>query len=245
MKIRLLMLCGIALCTALLPHNAMAQIAVRDVIRHMLPNKRPILNADVMNNSKEKILGTMVDIKESFRNPDGTETAKVSDDFVVAPKTMILRPGERRNARLLLKRPADIDKERYYRISFNPTQPTADELRAAGIPAPSDNISASVGLISGMGMFITVAPRNIQPKLTWTRDATAITFKNEGNTSIDMRLNTKYCAENDKSKCFELPFKRIYPGQSWKFDVAGNLAIKYFYQVYDDYYAAQIAAMGE
>ncbi len=226
---------------------AQAQIAANSVIRTMLPHKKPIENVDVSNFSKDKILQADISVEESIRKADGTEEVIPSDDFLIAPKMMILRPGERKKARLVLRKPASEDKERYYRASFKAKIPDPIRMKELALTSAEsinqDNINAGVSMISGMGIFITVAPKNMNPKLTWERDATGITFHNEGNVSVDMRARKEYCFDKKKKDCTTLPDKRIYPGHKWRFEISGNKDLIYYYKIYNKAEKAIIGAV--
>lgn len=224
--------------------TAHAQIVVRDVIRHMLPTQRPIENATVKNTSKEQILRADIEVQESKRTDTFEEVLSPSKDFIVAPKSMILRPEEERIARLVLRKPPEELKERYYRVNFRPAIPRAEELRELGVTQEEiDRIKAKVNLISGTGIFITIAPQKMNPKLAYERDATGITFKNEGNISIDMRSRQDVCLTDNN--CVDLPYKRLYPGQSWRYEVAGEHEFVYYYNIYDKSRSLQLEPAGE
>lgn len=227
--------------------EAHAQIVVNAVTRTMLPNRKPIENVDVSNFSDERILQANIFAEESTIKPDGTEDVKPTDDFLIAPASMILRPGEHKKARLVLRRPPSPETERYYRVTFKADIPDPLRLDAIGLTdaerQQQDALSANISMISGMGIFITVAPQNIKPKLTWSRDESGITFVNEGNASVDMRMRKEYCFDGDKKDCIALPYKRIYPGHSWKFDISGDKPLVYYYKVYDNTEKAIIGAV--
>ena len=224
--------------------EAHAQIVVRDVIRHMLPTQRPIENATVKNTSKEQILRANIEVQESKRTASFEEELSPTDDFIIAPKSMILRPEEERIARLVLRKPPEENAERYYRVNFRPAIPRAEELRELGVTqAEIDRIQAKVNLISGTGIFITIAPQKMNPKLTYDRDSTGITFKNDGNVSIDMRSRRDVCFT--ESNCVTLPSKRLYPGQSWRYEVPGNYEFVYYYNIYDKNRSVQLEPASE
>lgn len=227
--------------------TASAQIVVNAVTRTMLPNRKPIENVDVSNFSKDRILQTNIFAEESIITPEGTEEVKETKDFLIAPQVMILRPGEHKKARLVLSKAPSADKERYYRVTFKASVPEPLRLKNLGLTEEEqrqqDALKASISMISGMGMFITVAPQNMKPKLTWKRDATGITFMNEGNTSIDMRTRKEYCFDGNNADCITLPYKRIYPGHSWRFDIPGDKALVYYYKVYETTEKAIIGAV--
>ena len=245
--LKVLLLTAIVLSSFGFAPEASAQIVVNAVTRTMLPNQRPIENVDVSNFSEDRILQANIFAEQSLLKEDGTEEVIATDDFLIAPGRMILRPGEMKKARLVLKTPPSKDKERYYRVTFKASIPDPLRLEEMGLSAEEraqqDALSASISMISGMGIFITVAPQEIKPKLTWTRDASGIRFVNEGNTSIEMRMRKEYCFDGNKRDCISLPYKRIYPGQSWTFEIGGDKSLVYYYKVYDRTEKAIIGAV--
>ena len=227
--------------------SAHAQLTIDNVTRTIMPNERPIQNFNVHNISDHRILKGTVEIKEFFRNMDDSETTKPTNDFMVAPASLILRPGDRKVVRLVMRRPPSDDVERYYNINFQASIPEPLELKALGLKQgeskKKNTINAQISVVSGIGAFLTVAPKHINAKLTWSRDATGITFKNDGNVSVDMRPRKNYCFDRDKKDCVELPFKRIYPGHTWRFPISGDKAITYYYNVYNSTNPAVIGAV--
>lgn len=221
--------------------QAHAQIAVMNVVRVMMPDKPPIQNVQVINQSDKRVLATLIKVYESTLDKDFKEVTKPSTDFLVAPQSMILRPHEQRMARLVLRRPPDADKERYYRINFEAKPPTSEQLAASGLPksAQTDGLAAKINIVSGMGIFITVAPQNMNPKLGWKRVADGIQFTNTGNTTLVMTAQKNLCLQ-EKTHCLDLPEKRLAPGESWLFKVPYADPFTYYYKSYDDNYKVEI-----
>lgn len=246
-KVNILLMMLTAIGSVGFAPDASAQIVVNAVTRTMLPNQRPIENVDVSNFSEDRILQANIFVEQSLISEDGTERVIPTNDFLVAPTSMILRPGEMKKARVVLRKPPSKDEERYYRVTFKATIPEPIRLQEMGLSkdelAQQDALSANISMISGMGIFITVAPQEIKPKLTWTRDANGITFVNEGNASIEMRTRKEYCLDGNKNDCISLPYKRIYPGKSWTFEIGGDKPVVYYYKVYDNTEKAIIGAI--
>lgn len=224
---------------------AQAQVNVSGIIREITPGQRPIENVDVSNFSDKRILQVDISARQVFFDTEGNETAETTDDFLIAPKTMILRPGEKKQARLVLREPLG-EKERYYRIGFKARLPEPIRMKALELTeaeqAKQDELKAGVFMVSGVGMFITVAPENPKPKLTWARKPDGnITFRNEGNTTIEMRARKNYCYEGNT--CVDLPNKRIFPGHTWQFDFPADEPLVYYYKIYDKTKKAVIGAV--
>ena len=222
---------------------AMAQVNVNNIIRTILPDQRPIENVTVTNYSDDRILQTDIDVMQAVRQKDGSEVQKPTDDFLVAPKTMILRPQEQKQARLVLRKPAD-DVERYYRVKFKARLPDPIRMKALALTEAEqeeqDEIQGGVMMVSGVGMFITVAPKNPQPNLVWERVPEGVLFKNTGNTTIEMRPRKEYCY--DGNQCVELLQKRIFPGEEWLFEFPADEPLVYYYKTYKKTHKAVIGA---
>lgn len=224
---------------------AQAQVNVNGIIREITPSQRPIENVEVSNFSDNRILQVDISARQAFIDAEGKEVVEPTDDFLIAPKTMILRPNEQKQARLVLREPLG-KKERYYRVGFKARLPEPIRMKALELTeaeqAEQDELKAGVFMVSGVGMFITVAPQNPQPKLTWSRATDGnITFRNEGNTTIEMRARKNYCYEGDA--CVDLPNKRIFPGQTWQFEFPADEPLVYYYSVYDKTNKAVIGAV--
>ena len=207
---------------------ASAQVAVEGIQRAFLPGERPIQNVPVKNTSTDQIFRIESRVRLADKQPDGTEILSETQDIRIAPSTFILRPGEERIVRLMLTKPADKDKERAYRISFMPATPPKDE------QSERNAISAGVTVLTTMGLYVTVVPQNMQPNLTYTRDASGITFRNEGNVSVELKRISNFCFDEEKTDCMMLPGQWITPGFSWRLDIPAHRHIHYFYKVYED-----------
>lgn len=224
---------------------ASAQVSVKGIIREILPDQRPIENVEVSNSSEKRILQVNIEMAEEIRHDDGSKTQKPTDDFLVAPKTMVLRPNETKQARLVLRKPPG-DEERYYRARFKPKTPDPIRMKALELTkaeqTEQDKLKAGISMIGTMGMFITVAPAEPEPKLTWQRTSDAVVFNNEGNTTIVMRPRKEFCPEG-KESCMDLPRHRLFPGDTWRFEYPADLPLVYYYTMYDNTQKAVIGAV--
>ena len=223
--------------------TAHAQIVINGVVRTITSQQRPIENVNVTNTSSDKALQVNISAVEVTIDANRKEINKKTDEILIAPQAMILRPKETKKARLVLKN-LETEKERYFRIKFSPKIPDAIRLKALEITKSEEsksNVNAAITILSGVGMFITVSPKTPKPKLTWERNETGITFKNEGNTSVDMRQRRNYCFADED--CTTLPDKRIYPGHSWHYEIAKHKPLVYYYNVYNTTQKAVIGAI--
>lgn len=233
---------GVFMC--LLMPAALAQVNINAVVREITPGQRPIENVEVSNHSDNRILQVNISAAEVTMDENFEETQNPSDDLLIAPKTMILRPGEKKQARVVLRKQPG-DTERYYRVKFNAKIPDPIRMKALELTdaeqEEQDEINASIVMVSGVGMFLTVAPQDPKPRLTWERGMDEIVFKNEGNTSITMRARKNYCYDGDK--CINLPSETLFPGEAWTFKFPAEQPLVYYYKVYDKTKKAVIGAV--
>jgi len=212
-----------------------SHITVNGVQRYFMVGKSPVQNIEVTNRSQRVFeLNTVV---EERLNPGGGKLGEevqykdMEDSFLFAPKRFRLKPGETRRVRMVRSAPHD-DAEHAYRVAFMPTK---EGLDAESKNAQKEGIEMGVQMVLSTGMLVLVSPRNVKEKLTYVRDAEAVTFTNEGTVAIDMRKRLSYCynAVDGENQCIGLPPKRIYPGKSWRFEIDGDIPLEYYYSVYE------------
>jgi P pilus assembly chaperone PapD len=219
---------------ASLPAVAQAQIVVQEVVRYIKPGQRPIENVLLRNLDEKRAFSVSAEVVKELGSGSENRTYEPTKDLVIAPPAFIMRPGENKLARMVLSKPADRDTERVYRVRFQPSQ-----VKGEGEVEPPKGIQTQISFVTTTGMLVLVSPTNPAPKLTFTRTPTEVTFRNEGNITLDMRRNDNYCFDRDQTDCIELPGTRIYPGQAWTVPLP-NRPIRYSYSVYGDISAIEI-----
>lgn len=120
--------------------------------------------------------------------------------LLVAPARMILEPGQRKLIRIAAIGPRP-DRERVYRVTVKPV---------TGEPSSSES---GLKLLVGYDVLVLLRPAVLQPKLSAARAGARITFRNEGNASLEL-VDGRQCRAVP-SDCDPLPGKRIYAGAEW------------------------------
>jgi P pilus assembly chaperone PapD len=120
--------------------------------------------------------------------------------LLVAPARMILEPGQRKLIRIAAIGPRS-SNERVYRVTV---KPVTGELSSS---------ETGLKLLVGYDVLVLLRPAVPQPKLSAARDGARITFRNQGNASLEL-VDGRQCraAQTD---CNALPGKRLYAGAEW------------------------------
>lgn len=225
---------GLGLVALLCPLIALAdtstQVTVDGVQRYFRVGERPVQTITVTNTSKDKVLVLDSVLKEYEDVHAKVLKLKDTDDFLVSPKKFTIKPGEKRLVRVVLSKPMN-DKERYYNIVFQPDYDAMknEENKEGG----GDDLQMGISYVVTSGVILLVSPQNPKEKLTWTRNDEGITFKNEGNISVDMKKRTKYCFDAEGKDCTMLIPQRIHPGKEWFYPISSDRKLQYYYAVYD------------
>jgi len=230
---------AIAVFSALMTYSsgAEAQIVVQEVVRYIKPKQRPVENILVKNVDATRAFTITSEIVKEENSGTDARTQEPSKDMVVAPPSFTIKPGETILTRLVLTKPADKDMERIYRVRFKP-----ETLKADDTPTEVSGVKTQISFVTTTGMLVLVSPQNPQPKLTYTRNGEGITFKNEGNVTIDLRRFDNYCFDEAQTDCMDLPGYRLYPGNDWRVEIPGDKQVRYNYAVYDDFQSIVVDA---
>ncbi|MBI1364161.1 MAG: fimbria/pilus periplasmic chaperone [Proteobacteria bacterium] len=227
--------CFLAIATfssiALAP-SAHAQIIVQEVVRYIKPKQRPVENILLKNTDDKRSFEVTTDVIREIGSGSPDRTQEPTKDIIIAPPSFIIKPGETKLTRMVLSKPADPNEERIYRVHFRPGKGRTPDADAK--PDPQGGVKTQITFVTTTGMLILVAPQNMDPKLTYTRDKDAITFKNDGNVTLDIRRFDNYCFDQEQKDCMDLPGYRLYPGQSWRLEIPGNKPVRYNYSAYED-----------
>ncbi len=128
--------------------------------------------------------------------------------MLVTPTRLIIPPHQQRYVRLLMIKPLD-DTERIYRVNFIPQ---SGKLIPGPLRPKTGKPALGIHVITGYGILVTSRPGQLKPKLSVKRKGHKLTVKNIGNTSLILK-GGQQCASN--KKCFKLPYKRLYAGNTW------------------------------
>ncbi len=122
--------------------------------------------------------------------------------LLVSPNRLILRPGQRKLLRVVVRKPAT-RKDRIYRVTFKPQ-----------IGKIKSNKPIAVKILIAYDMLVIVRPPNAKPKLRVRRSGRTLTFYNAGNTNVLIR-KIQQCNRNH-SNCIELAGNRLYAHERWR-----------------------------
>ena len=217
---------------ALSLNNAHAQVAgqgltlsVSEIQKYFLPGQSPIQNLRVSNNGEFPFLVRTKIERFVEKGEDGVWKMEPSGDILVAPKSFVLQPGVRRKVRLVLNKAID-DKEHLYRLSFSPTEYKTE---APWEDANAQGVAVGAKVVRTSGVILNVSPAQISEDLTWERDASGITFTNNGNSQIQLRQRMEWCSAGS---CIRLPSENLLPGEIWRFAVDGSMPIEWATSIY-------------
>ena len=132
-----------------LPSISYSQIVVPNYFQIFKNTDKPIRNMVVLNQGKAPLLvNTYVDV--SLIGKDGKEYKERTMDLIVAPKNFPIAPNEKKNIRILVRKPKN-NEERFYKISFSPKPLTTEK------PQNEYNYNEkSIGIRTVSGMVATI-----------------------------------------------------------------------------------------
>ena len=171
---------------------------------------------EVWNNSDERAY-VAVEPSEIVNAGQPGETRQAEPDpekrgLLVSPTRMILEPGQRRLVRFAAMA-ARTDRERVYRVTVKPV--------AGALSAEETGLK----LLVGYDVLVLARPAEIRPNLSATRSEGRLTFRNDGNASLEL-VDGKQC-EPGGGTCTELPGKRLYAGAQWVLPLRSSAPVDY------------------
>lgn len=235
---RLFLLAALSLC---LPATSHAQVVLDKVYLTLDKTRKPLENVNVINDS-DKPMAVKIEVVEVLNKSLANESEASTQDVRVSPSRFELAPRGERLTRIIYTQPFG-EKERIFRVRYTPT---SDSLEAKPELADPSAKVTKLDVQVGMGLLLGVAPADIKPDLTISRNAEGIRFTNKGNAHVMLR-RTKHCPEEGKyaGQCFELPGARVYPGESWLAEgMPADLPVVYYQYVYGKESPITIPAAG-
>lgn len=212
--------------------QAQIHVAVDGVQRYFVSGEPVYQTLTVSNNHPTETLELGVKI-EIYKNiAESTQVADlelVTNDFLLAPRKIVLKPSESRRVRLVYSKPFE-ESEKVYRLAFEPR--SLSELEN---DSSATGVRVGTKVITTAGMLVLVSPKDIKFDLQHERDEEGITFTNTGNIAVDFRLTKNFCSPLLVEECRELPGRRIYPGKSWRYEIPGNVPVRWMVTVYNDH----------
>src|SRR5688500_7011031 len=207
---------GLVFAAALMAAPAHADIVLSKLVVELQPGKAVREDVEVWNNGKER---TYVAVEPAEVLNPGTPSEKREQEadpekrgLLISPMRLILEPGQRK-----LLRVATIGavptRERDYRVVV---KPVVGQIEAK---------QSGLKLLIGYEMLVMVRPAASVQKISASRAGTGLTFRNEGNVSVEI-FDGRQC-DQPRKNCAELPGKRLYPGAEWTVKLPSSSPAEY------------------
>ncbi len=128
--------------------------------------------------------------------------------LIVSPSKLIVAPQQRKTVRVIVTQAAT-DKDKVYRVRFMPKAPEVIVTK----DSTEKTKQTGIKVLIGYEILVFIRPPNPHADLQVTRIGKTATFKNTGNSNMELR-EVKVC-NTDKTDCQEIKAKRLYAGQIW------------------------------
>lgn len=200
----------------LLAGPADANLVLSQVILDLTPGTPAAQDIEVWNNGTDRsyVVAEPAEVilpgqpgEHRVANPDPAVSG-----LLVTPQRMILEPGQRRLVRIAAVLPRG-DAERVYRIEV---KPVAGEVTAG---------ATALKVMVGYDVLVIFRPQTLRGDIVATRAGTTVTFRNTGNTNVEM-FEGKQCDAAGKA-CKDLPANRVYPGMQWNVPIDPARPVQY------------------
>jgi P pilus assembly chaperone PapD len=194
---------------------ARAELVLSQLIVELKADGKMRDDIEVWNNSPERAY-VAVDPNEIINPGQASEERRREPDpekrgLLVAPARLILEPGQRKLVRVAALA-AGVERERVYRVTV---KPVAGELSAE---------RSGLKILVGYDVLVLLRPANAHPQLTARRSGNSLTFRNDGNASLEL-ADGRQCAPD--GKCARLPGKRLYAGAQWSEPLSSAQPVEY------------------
>lgn len=179
-------------CLVMFPGAAMAgpKISIGTLSDYLRADKNVVVKR--VFNHGDATAFVKVRAWELVRQGDGTvreipldvETAGGKRELVVSPARLIIPAAGMQTVRLLFS--GERDKERYFRLRFNPVLPSAGdgfELTEKEADAYEVSISGGVQMLAGFGSLLYVRPREVAHQLAIDEEPSRFVVRNVGNAT--------------------------------------------------------------
>ena len=171
---------------------------------------------EIWNNSEERAYvsvepseivhpGTPAELRRSEADPE-------KRGLLVSPTRMILEPGQRRQMRLAPVGPREA-RERVYRVTIKP------------VAGPLSAAETGLKLLVGYDVLVLLRPADLRSNLVARRVDGRLTFRNEGNASLEL-IDGRQCVAG-RNNCTPLPGKRLYAGAEWSQELPSTAPVDY------------------
>jgi P pilus assembly chaperone PapD len=194
---------------------ARAELVLSQLIVELRADGKTRDDIEVWNNSPERAY-VAVDPNEIVNPGQRSEERRREPDpekrgLLVAPARLILEPGQRKLVRIAALA-SSVERERVYRVTI---KPVAGELSAD---------RSGLKILVGYDVLVLLRPANPRPQLSAIRSGNRLSFRNEGNSSLEL-VDGRQCRPD--GKCVELPGKRLYAGAEWSEPLSSAQPVEY------------------
>ena len=194
---------------------ARAELVLSQLVVELNADRKLRDDIEIWNNSPERVY-VAAEPSEIIHPGQLTEARRQEADpekrgLLVSPARMILEPGQRKLVRVAALSP-DRLRERVYRVTIRPV---------AGALSPEQS---GLKILVGYDVLVLVRPADPRPKLVGKRAGNILTFRNEGNSSIEL-VDGRQCEAG--GECVELPGKRLYAGAEWSQQLRSSSPVEY------------------
>lgn len=206
MNRRTLTLAALAAVVALgLGSIARAEMVLSQVIVDLLPGKPPREDIEVSNLGDERMYVSAEPFE--IHSPGTTDETRVPADepdrsgILVAPRRLVLEPGERRIVRVAAIG-ARSATDRVYRVAIKP------------VSGSVSSTASALKVFVGYDALVIVRPETFTGDIVGGREGATLTLRNAGNTAQEL-FDGRQCDARG-TDCRTLPSKRLYPGATWR-----------------------------
>ena len=194
---------------------ARAELVLSQLIVELKADAKTRDDIEVWNNSPERAY-VAIDPNEILYAGQRSEERRREPDpekrgLLVAPARLILEPGQRKLVRIAALA-SNVERERVYRVTI---KPVAGELSAD---------RSGLKILVGYDVLVLLRPANPRPQLSASRSGNRLSFRNEGNSSVEL-VDGRQCRPD--GKCVELPGKRLYAGAEWSEPLSSAQPVEY------------------
>ena len=195
---------------------ASAELILSQLVIELGPGSKSRADLEVWNNSGERAY-VAVEPSEIVNAGRRDEQRQAEPDperrgLLVSPSRMILEPGQRKLVRFAAMSPLN-DRERVYRVTVKP------------VVGALQSEESGLKLLVGYDVLVLARPVEIRPNLVASRSGASLTFRNDGNASLEL-VDGKQCDASGKS-CTMLPGKRLYSGAEWTQLLTSSTPVEY------------------
>lgn len=200
-----------------LPLVSAAQVTVSTVIMTFQAKGRPVQNV-MVGNSADGPVYVSASVEKVLDPATGGRNSEPSDNILVSPKAFSIEPRGNRAVRLLIRKPPTTGEE-VYRVVFTPQ----DREFGTEIKKTVGGRTASIRVLTGMGVLAFVEPPNPKGNLEWERRDDLITFTNSGNVHVELGEGTACKGDS----CSSVKRKRVYAGTTYEVPVPGDTTVSF------------------